>query len=289
LEPTSILKASNTNAHDNFGWPVSLSGNTLAVGAPNEQSCATGINRNQLDNGCGGFVLDGSGAAYIFTRSGSVWTQEAYVKASNTRTGHAFGIDVSLDGDTLAVGAAGEVTHVDRETYLELMLPSRAIPLVVGAPGEASCASGTNGNELDNGCGLSGAVYMFGRTNNRWSQVAYVKPIASSVTTSVAREFGRWRRYGTTLAVGAPDDSCGTGFNPSAGLNDCYASGAVYLFYEDRDQVGAVGLCEGLQYRGRNFGASGLAINGIPWQWVRRRSKAALQGSTAIRRITVVA
>ena len=269
----AYVKASNTNAHDNFGWSISLSGNTLAVGAPNEQGCATGINGNQLDNGCGD-QGNGAGAVYIFTRSDNVWIQEAYVKASNTRIGHAFGIQVSLDGDTLAVGAPGEdscSTGIDgdqssnschtagaayvytrtagvwtQQAYVKasntnmdpffgdvfgINVALNGDTLVVGSRWEASCASGINGDQLDNGCGGSGAVYIFARTDNRWSQVAYVKPIAPSVTTSVAREFGRWLAFdGTTLAVGAMDDTCGRGFNPPLGLNDCPMSGTVYLF-----------------------------------------------------------
>jgi hypothetical protein len=304
----AYLKPSNPNAQDIFGWSVSLSGNTLAVGAPNEQSCATGINGNQLDNGCGGFVLNGSGAAYIFTRSGNVWAQEAYVKASNTRTGHSFGIHVSLDGDTLAVGAPAEdscTTGIDgdqsnsdcdnagaayvytrtagvwsQQAYVKasntnmgnpfgqgdgfgMKVALNADTLVVGAPGEASCASGINGNQLDNGCGLSGAVYMFAKTNNRWSQVAYVKPIAPSVTTSVAREFGRWLAFdGTRLAVGAADDTCGTGFNPSPGRNDCFASGAVYLFTRTGTSWGQRAYVKASNAEAEDyFGFSGLAID----------------------------
>jgi hypothetical protein len=273
----AYVKSSNISAQDLFGWSVSVSGNTLAVGAPNEQSCATGINGNQLDNGCGD-QGNGAGAVYIFTRSENVWTQEAYVKASNTRIGHAFGLQVSLDGDSLAVGAAAEgscATGIDgdqsnnecvnagavyvftrtgatwtQQAYIKASNTNMGNPfgfgdvfginvalngdtLIVGARMEASCANGINGNQLDNGCGGAGAVYIFERTNNRWSQVAYVKPLATSDPNqlSVAREFGRWLTFdGTTLAVGASDDSCGTGFNPSPGLNNCTGSGAVYLF-----------------------------------------------------------
>jgi hypothetical protein len=273
----AYVKSSNITAQDLFGWSVSVSGNILAVGAPNEQSCATGINGNQLDNGCGD-QGNGAGAVYIFTRSENVWSQEAYVKASNTRIGHAFGNQVSLDGNTLAVGAPTEgscATGIDgdqsnnecvnagavyvftrtgatwtQQTYIKASNTNMGNPfgsgdvfginvalngdtLIVGARFEASCASGINGNQLDNGCGGAGAVYIFERTNNRWSQVAYVKPLAASDPNqlSVAREFGRWLTFdGTTLAVGASDDTCGTGFNPSPGLNNCIGSGAVYLF-----------------------------------------------------------
>ncbi len=54
---------------------VSLSdnGNTLAVGAFGEDSAATGVNGNQNDN-----TAEEAGAVYVFTRSGSTWSQQAY-------------------------------------------------------------------------------------------------------------------------------------------------------------------------------------------------------------------
>ncbi|MBK9208878.1 MAG: FG-GAP repeat protein [Anaerolineales bacterium] len=44
----------------------------------------------------------------FFTRAGGVWTQQAYLKASNTEAGDYFGWDVSLFGDTLVVTARYE-------------------------------------------------------------------------------------------------------------------------------------------------------------------------------------
>ena len=99
----AYLKASNTGVNDNFGTSVALDGDTLAVGAYNEGSAATGVNGDQADNSA-----SGAGAVYVFVRSGSTWTQQAYVKASNTESYDRFGISVALDGDTLAVGAYGE-------------------------------------------------------------------------------------------------------------------------------------------------------------------------------------
>ena len=47
---TDYLKASNTNAGDEFGDSVALSGSTLAAAAWFEASNATGVNGNQADN-----------------------------------------------------------------------------------------------------------------------------------------------------------------------------------------------------------------------------------------------
>src|SRR5437762_1861788 len=75
----AYLKASNTGAGDFFGWSVAIWGNTVVVGAIGETSNATGVNGNQSDNS-----VNYAGAAYIFVRNGTTWTQEAYLKASNT-------------------------------------------------------------------------------------------------------------------------------------------------------------------------------------------------------------
>ncbi len=124
-------KASNTDAGDRFGWAVSLAadGNTLAVGAVFEDSNATGID-GDANNG----AFD-AGAVYVFTRSGSSWFQQAYVKASNTGTGDQFGSAVSLaaDGNTLAVGAVNEDSN----------------------------ATGVNGDQTNNSAPNSGAVYLY--------------------------------------------------------------------------------------------------------------------------------
>jgi hypothetical protein len=126
----AYLKASNTDGLDGFGISVALSGDTVVVGAWGESSNATGMNGNQSDNGTAG-----AGAAYLFARSGTSWSQEAYLKASNTEAVHGdqFGISVALSGDTV----------------------------VVGARLEASNAIGVNGNQSNNSAFQAGAAYVF--------------------------------------------------------------------------------------------------------------------------------
>jgi uncharacterized repeat protein (TIGR01451 family) len=107
---------------------VAISGDTVVVGARLEQSNATGVDGNQADNSA-----SQSGAAYVFVRSGSTWSQEAYLKASNTGADDQFGASVAISGDTA----------------------------VVGARSEASNATGVNGNQADNSAVGSGAAYVF--------------------------------------------------------------------------------------------------------------------------------
>jgi trimeric autotransporter adhesin len=124
------VKASNTGEGDWFGWWVSLSGDTLAVGAPFESSAARGVNDNDKQDDDS---KPAAGAVYVFVRKRATWTQQAYLKASNTDENDFFGWSVSLSGDTLAVGA----------------------------PGEASAATGVNGDQNNNLASFAGAVYVF--------------------------------------------------------------------------------------------------------------------------------
>jgi trimeric autotransporter adhesin len=188
-------KASNTGASDNFGIILALSGDTLAIGAPQEASAARGVNGNQADNAAGS-----SGAVYVFRRAGALWQQEAYIKASNTGADDLFGQSVSLSGDTLAVGAAQE----------------------------DSMATGVNGNQVDNAAADSGAVYVFRRTGATWQQEAYIK----ASNTGILDNFGvNVALAGDTLAVGAyQEDSSATGVNGTQADNSAPDSGAVYVF-----------------------------------------------------------
>jgi hypothetical protein len=257
----AYIKASNTGS-DSFGRSVALSGDTLAVGAPWEDSAATGVNGNQDDNS-----TEDSGAVYVFRRTGTVWQQEAYIKASNTGDGDSFGFSVALTGDTLAVGAriedsgatgvngnddddsvqsSGAVyvfrrtgTAWQQEAYIKasntgaedtfgFSVALTGDTLAVGATGEGSAATGVNGNQDDNSSPASGAVYVFRRTGTVWQQEAYIK--ASNPGSQDA--FGiSVALSGDTLAVGAPwEDSSSQGVNGNQDDNSTEDSGAVYVF-----------------------------------------------------------
>ena len=93
------LTATDGAAYDNFGNSVSISGDTVAVGAQSD------------DNGAN----TGQGSAYVFTRSGSTWTQQAKLVASDGGYGDRFGTSVSIFGDTVAVGAPFAYTNQENE------------------------------------------------------------------------------------------------------------------------------------------------------------------------------
>jgi FG-GAP repeat protein len=134
----AYVKASNTGAGDEFGTSVALSadGSTLAVGAIGEASNAGGVGGDQANN-----TASFAGAVYVYTRSGATWTQQAYVKASNTGVVSQFEA-VDLFGFSVAVSGDGST-------------------LAVGARGEASAATGIGGDQADNSASKAGAVYVF--------------------------------------------------------------------------------------------------------------------------------
>ena len=191
----AFIKASNSEDSDHFGSSLAISGNTVVVGAPNEDSSATGMGGNQEDN-----LIYDSGAAYVFIRNGSIWSQQAYIKASNTESGDLFATSVAISGDTL----------------------------VVGAPHEDSSATGVNGNQADNSADESGAVYVFTRVGNDWSQQAYIK----ASNTNTGDRFGSAVAIsGDTLVVGAfAESSNAIGVNGIQTDNSVISSGAVYVF-----------------------------------------------------------
>jgi len=181
----AYVKASNAKGGDQFGSSLAISndGNTVAVGATGEPSSATGINGDQTDKS-----MPGAGALYVFTRTGSAWSQQAYVKASNTgekSDGDQFGYSLALsgDGNTLATGAISE----------------------------RSAATGINGNQADKSADGAGAVYVFTRTDAAWSQQAYVKSWNTTVRGNLFGYSVGLSGNGDTLAVGAYDEERGKG------------------------------------------------------------------------------
>jgi len=252
LNAVGYAKASNAGSNDNFGYSVSLSsdGNTLAVGSIYEDGSSAGINGTDNDS------MTNTGAVYIYTRSGTVWSQQAYVKASNPTVHDYFGhsVSVSSDGNTLAVGAWSEdgssagingadndsmlsagaayvftrsVSTWTQQAYVKASYPSasdyfgRSVSissdgnmLAVGSVGEDGISAGINNGADNDLLSNAGAVYVFTRSDSTWSQQAYVKAnvpiegVGLGSSLSVSSD-------GNTLVVGAVNE---------------YRSGAVYVF-----------------------------------------------------------
>ena len=209
----AYVKASNTGAGDYFGSFVALSadGNTMAVAAHWESSAATGVNGKQDDDS-----LPQAGAVYVFTRSGSTWTQQAYLKASNT--GRA--------------GSSAEEPGDGDQFGFSLALSRDGNTLAVGANSEDSNAAGAKSDQRDDSFNSAGAVYVFARNGTTWAEQAYLKADAST-NTGLGDQFGfsvALNANGNTLAVGVYDES-GSGRAVNAPIDRMRGgSGAVYIF-----------------------------------------------------------
>ena len=260
----AYLKASNTGLNDWFGdvLDVSSDGNTLAVGAPREDSSLTGVNSTATDT-----IINDSGAVYVFTKSNNVWQQEAYIKASNTGADDHFGSSISLSGDgkTLVVGAENEDGNSDtksnsgavyvfykatsswaQQAYLKptysdnddqfgafgaLDISDNGNIVAVGAIYEDSGETEFTGTGNNNTSVDAGAVYIFTRSSSVWQQTQYIK----ADNTGAGDNFGKLSLSGDglTLVVSAfNEDSSSTGIN-STENNSATDAGAMYVFVYD--------------------------------------------------------
>lgn len=203
------------NAGDLFGASVAISGDTVVIGAPGEDSSTAGVSSSPDE------AAPNSGAAYVFVRSGATWSQQAYLKASQVTAGDAFGSTVSISGNTLVVGSPKE----DRNS--------------LGIAGIESFID-------------SGAAYVFVRNGTNWSPQAYLKASdpkrENAFGTSVAISLD-------TVVVGAPRASAAyvfkrSGVNWSAdtkhiikpvGVNAPALFGGSVAIDDDSIIVGAIG------------------------------------------------
>ena len=189
----AVLKASNAGRFDEFGASVAISGDTIVVGASREDSIAREINGDESDNNP--FMDTDSGAAYVFVRSGATWTQQAYLKASNTDVSDRFGNAVAISGNTV----------------------------VVGAFFESSAAREINGDEADDSAIAAGAAYVFVRSGATWTQQAYLKAFNADASDQFANSVAI---DGDTIVVGARNEYS-SGFSSD---DWPWLSGAVYVF-----------------------------------------------------------
>lgn len=137
------LTASDGVANDDFGWSVSLDGDSAVVGSPRDDSSRGSVfafvrsggiwtqqqkltagDGTSLDQFGSSVEIDGAsiiagavndesggsvvGSAYIFTRSGSFWSEQQKLSALNGTAGDQFGASVSISGNVAIVGSSGD-------------------------------------------------------------------------------------------------------------------------------------------------------------------------------------
>ena len=168
------LTAADGASGDNFGFSVALDGDTAIIGAYG------------YEDGAG----SATGAAYVFTGSGSTWTQQAKLTADDGAEGDTFGLSVALDGDTAVIGAM-----------------ARENPLATGA------------------------AYVFTRSGSTWSE--QLKLLSSDGASG--DQFGYVDVLGAVAIVGARNQS-----------TDNVRAGAAYIFDITVDDGGPVTAIEAL-------------------------------------------
>jgi hypothetical protein len=206
------LLASDGVTGDDFGRSVSLSGDTALIGAYYDD-----------DNG------EHSGSAYVFARTGTTWTQQAKLTASDGAADDWFGESVALDGDTALIGAHGDDNNGPGYgsayvfTRTGTTWTQQAKLLVSNAAGGFGCSVSLSGDtaligvisEIENET-IYGSAYVFTRTGTTWTQQA--KLFASDGAaldlfgTSVALS-------GDTALIGAENDN-----------DNGFWSGSAYVF-----------------------------------------------------------
>jgi len=154
------LTASDGAEDDQFGFSVAIAGDTIVVGA-------------RLDGDNGSF----SGSVYVFTGTGTAWTQQAKLTASDGAEIDYFGISVGIEGDTIVVGASADI---------------------------------------DVGMGI-GSAYVYMQTGTTWTEQA-------KLTATDMGNFGDW--FGESVAIAG--DTIVVGARGDNDVGD--DSGSVYIY-----------------------------------------------------------
>ncbi|MBS1796079.1 MAG: FG-GAP repeat protein, partial [Acidobacteria bacterium] len=215
---TTKLTASDGAVNDFFGWSVAVSGDTAIVGAYADD---VGANSNQ-------------GSAYVFTRSGTTWSQQAQLTAADGAPGDQFGYSVAISGDTVVVGASGDTVGAN---------PAQGSAYVFTRSGAAwtqqqklLAADGAAFDQFGGSVAISGdtvligasrdtigassnqgSAYIFVRSGAAWSQQAQLLASDGAANDQFGESVGI---SGDTAIVGA--------FAHTVGANA--AQGSAYVF-----------------------------------------------------------
>ena len=197
-----------------FGSAVALDRDTVLIGAPGWRT----------DN-------SGSGDAYIFTRLGRTWTQQARLTAADGTPRANFGVSVALDGDTALIGAPYDDDQGVNSGAVYVFTRSDGawtqqakLTAADGALGDNFGGSvALDGNTAvisayfdDDHGESSGSVYVFTRSNGTWTQQAKV----------TAADGAAGAYFGGSVALDGDTALILAGYDDDQGAR----SGAVYVF-----------------------------------------------------------
>ena len=261
------LVASDYEVGDDFGRSVSISsdGSYVIIGAPK--------------NYIGGFGDKHQGAAYIFTRSGTSWSQQEILGCGDGVGYSEFGYSVNISSDGLyaSVGAPRENTptasdagavyiYVRSDTSWSLQQKLMASDATYGNCFGWSCSISGDGSRVAIGDPIAKKHYIFSRTASTWSQL----------------EFGSSTQYGYASSIDISDDGeyvviglpCSFKFGQKSYLNNTGAAyvdkidgiGGGYLYADDATQEDYFGWSVSISSDGS------LVVVGAGWCGVRWQS-----------------
>jgi len=209
------LTPSDGAADDRFGSSVALSGDTALVGAP---TAVIGFNGLRIT----------AGAAYVFTRSGTVWSQQAKLTAASANFSFLFGSSVALSGDTALIGginSSGQgVAYVFTRSGTVWSQQAKLTAsdgtaddggFLVALSGDTALIGVSNKTVGSNS--KQGAAYVFTRSGAAWSQQAKL-----TASDGAADNY-----FGCSVALSGDTALIGA-YNKTVGSNE--SQGATYLF-----------------------------------------------------------
>src|ERR1700722_10863750 len=215
MTQTATLKPSDGG--EGFGTSVAISGNTIVVGAAN----ASNENRS-------GAQTQGPGAAYIFVKPASGWkdmTETAKITASDGVGGDAFGYNVSISGNTVAIGAlfahsgAGAAYVFVKPTHgWSKMTQTAELTASDATTFDNMGAVAISGNTVVTGAyghnNFTGAAYVFLKPSSGWKNMTQTAEISGKHANQI---------YGFSVATDGKIAVVG-----SVGANN--GIGAAYIY-----------------------------------------------------------
>jgi hypothetical protein len=235
----AALEASNADGADFFGFSISVSGDTVAVGAPLEGSNSTGVNGAQTDSSAG------SGAVYTFVRSGTSWTQEAYIKPLTWFGSTEFGTAVALEEDCLAVG---EPNYVERASVLRRVGQWAYVSSATGTGGQSEFGASIaiSGDVMLTGAGAQGATDIHGTIviqPDFDAGAAYVHNLAMSSNPAGSPNddcLSAFAISGDGLFAWTTEDSTSSGFDPGPACHPVALTNDVWFAWTATSSGNAV-------------------------------------------------
>src|SRR2546430_6405570 len=215
--PQAKLTADNFSPGNLFGFSVAISSGTVAVGSPYDDDA--GLN---------------AGAVYIFTRSGTIWSEQTELFGNTAANDDRLGWSVALDGDTAVAGAPRNLYFADVPGSAHVFVRSGTTwneqARLVASDGAATDGFGSAvgfkgdtaviGSRFDSSFAAGGgSVYLFTRSGTAWNQIAEL----------ASNDIGAYYQFGYSVGTDGPTFVVGV---PLAGDSNAgeYQNGAAYVF-----------------------------------------------------------